>query len=371
MNWTNRAVAFWKRKNLYLKSNAEEMEQSNGNLAFILLIMGCITFVPFIALSFFLDSYRHLTMPYIVELLILLVFLLSFRKLKKHIPAAYLIYAAYGSLVGYSIYTSAFVTPDYTSVIILFFLFQIPVVTIDKSWRVNLVVLAYSAIYMITAIPFKEPRLVSDEILNCLLFSLLGIGLGEALRYTRLENFELKRQAHLHEKIDYLTELDNRKSLFEDLKKIESESAQQSIGILMIDADHFKQYNDTYGHQAGDWCLKKLGSCFRGFGTEHGIRFYRYGGEEFVGVVCGYSAEELISICKNLNQAVLELKIPHRFSETSFVTVSIGIASTIGVWNPDEAQHLLSQADTALYQAKMRGRNQTALFEKGMVLPTS
>lgn len=352
-----------------IEKNKSEVERSNGNLAYAILIMGCLSFIPFLVIAFVLEAYKPLALPYILEFIALNVLLLFFRKLRQHIPSTHIIYAGYATLIGYAIYTSAFVTPDYTSVIILFFLFQIPIITIDKSWRVNLIVTIYAAIYMIVAIPFKDPRLVADEILNCLLFTVFGIGLGEILRSARLENFELKRQALVREKTDYLTGLHNRKSLFEHLAQIETAAEKKSnIGILMLDIDCFKLYNDTYGHQSGDDCLKKIGACFHNFGTELNIHFYRYGGEEFVGVATGYSSQELSRICEALNKAVLDMKIPHSLNKSSFLTISIGIATTTDTSAQNWEQLALSQADIALYAAKTQGRNCTVLYVEGMTM---
>ena len=254
-------AAYQNAQNEIIRNNQKEIQESNQKLAFIMLVMGCLFFLPFMVISLTLESYKGLLLPYIIEFSVLCVFLLFFKRLKKRL-SPYFVYAAYASLIGYSMYTSAFVTPGYTSVIILFFLFQLPIIVIDKSWRIDLVVVLYAAVYMAVVIPYKDPRLVSDEILNCLLFTAFSILLGELLRKTRLENFELKRQAQAREKIDYLTGLRNRKSLFDDFIQLETEPQfHEKAGLLMIDVDHFKAYNDRYGHQAGDDCLKRIAAC--------------------------------------------------------------------------------------------------------------
>ena len=360
-------VTYQQKQNLLIDSNKKEIEQSNGNLTHAILVMGCGCFAVFTIFSLLVDSYSDLSSSYIVMLAALCLFLLFFNRLRERFSTACLIYAGYFLLICYSIYTSAFVTPDFISVIILFLLFQIPIVTIDKSWRVNLVVIFYMALYMCTAIPCKDARLVPDEILNCLLFTSFGIGLGEILRKARLENFELKRQALLRENTDYLTGLNNRKNLFQRLGDLRDETnGQTGPGLLMIDIDHFKLYNDTFGHQAGDDCLKRIAGCFLTFGEKHEMAFYRYGGEEFVGICTSCSGNELLRLGEDLNHAIMALKIPHDCAESPYVSVSIGAAIAEEGIKDNYEQSLLSRADIALYTAKTLGRNRSVSYAEGM-----
>ena len=348
-------------------NNRQEIEKSNGSLAHALLIMGCILFVIFTGVSLSVDSYRGLTVPYLAMLAFLLAMLIGFARLKRRISTTAIIYLCYGVLVAYAIYTSAFVTPDYTSVIILFFIFQVPLITIDQSWRVDLIVVLYALSYLAVAVPFKDERLVPDEILNCLLFTFLGIALGEKLRWARLENFELKRQALLRERTDYLTGLNNRKRLFEQLAAIE-ENGKAAVGLMMLDIDNFKAYNDTYGHQAGDDCLRRLGACFEDFAQRHQLSFYRYGGEEFVALAPDIEEKQLPALAQALRAAVSQLRIAHSAGATGYLTVSIGIAFTPALARAGE-QALLSSADLALYAAKAQGRDRAIVYSQGMTMP--
>lgn len=372
MNIFKKAVLYRQKQEQMMKSNAEEVERSNSRLTFAILIMGCAAFIPFLVVSFTVSSYNKLTAAYGVMFCVLILILLLFKKLRRHFSSALIAYVAYGLLVAYSIFTSAFVTPESISVIILFFLFQIPIVVIDKGLRVNLVVILYSAVYMIVAIPFKDSVLVADEILNCLLFAAFGIGLGEILRSARLQNLELKRQALIREKTDDLTGLYSRKNLFEHFGSYGmTEEKPACAGLLMIDVDYFKAYNDTYGHQAGDDCLRKIGDCFRAFGKEFDVKFFRYGGEEFVGVSTENNPEELYSIAETLVKAIYKLKIPHSAAKDDFITISAGVSSANDVSVERWEKYLLSQADIALYAAKTKGRNCAVQFEPGMSMADS
>jgi diguanylate cyclase len=139
--------------------------------------------------------------------------------------------------------------------------------------------------------------------------------------------------------------------------------ARQPLGLLMIDVDHFKAYNDTYGHQQGDECLREVARVLeteprprRGHDT-----VARYGGEEFAVVLPGADATAATGIAELLREAVLALRLEHTGSGTGrFVTVSIGVCSRkpeIG----ETTENMLRDADTALYVAKGMGRNRVAV----------
>ena len=249
-------------------------------------------------------------------------------------------------MILYTIYASAFITPEFTCVIILFFLFQVPIVLIDESWRINLFEISMTLLYLLCILPFKERVLVPDEILNTILFYSVGIVLGEYMRKAKLDNYELTREAFVRERLDYLTGLGNRRSLIESLEK---ETDIHNIAIIMLDVDNFKRYNDTYGHIQGDACLKEVCSCLKMFGATKDTEFFRYGGEEFVGIMRNATKKDIEEICKQMHEEVFALQIPHEAVERKYVTVSIGVAMYDEQMNQNYIQ-LLKQADIAVYQ---------------------
>ncbi len=166
--------------------------------------------------------------------------------------------------------------------------------------------------------------------------------------------------------IDMLSGLANRRG-FQSRLDFEWMKAQQydcSLSLLMIDVDHFKLYNDTYGHPEGDACLTKLGETLSGIaGATMGFAG-RYGGEEFCLLLPNVEAERAREIGEMVRGAVLALALPHRTSSHEYVTVSVGVAST----KPGDTQRpgdLIEAADAALYAAKHRGRN--TVVEHGFV----
>jgi diguanylate cyclase (GGDEF)-like protein len=130
-----------------------------------------------------------------------------------------------------------------------------------------------------------------------------------------------------------------------------------STSVLMIDIDFFKDFNDAYGHQAGDECLKKVARVLTESANRPGDIVSRYGGEEFAVMLVGTDHEGARLVAERIRAAIRGLAIPHSGSpEWALVTVSVGVASLV----PDEskkAEELVAAADRALYRAKRAGRN--------------
>ncbi len=165
--------------------------------------------------------------------------------------------------------------------------------------------------------------------------------------------------------IDSLTEVSNRRHFDEYIKLLweRNNFIGESSAILMIDIDNFKIFNDTYGHQEGDICLKKAAEAMNIELNRGNDIIFRYGGEEFVVVISNVSSEDSLNIAEKLRTNVENLKIPNRNSLfSSYVTVSIGVS----YYNPSEKQSgwekTLKEADTALYKAK-ENRNCCILFD--------
>ena len=167
--------------------------------------------------------------------------------------------------------------------------------------------------------------------------------------------------------IDMLSGLANRRG-FQSRLEYEWMKAQRygsDLSLLMIDVDHFKLYNDAYGHPEGDTCLSRLGETLSGIAAEHLGFAGRYGGEEFCLLLPNTAAGRARDIGETIRAAVQELNLPHRTSLHQCVTVSVGVAAT----TPNDTQQpgdLIEAADAALYAAKHRGRN--TVVEHGFML---
>jgi diguanylate cyclase (GGDEF)-like protein len=159
--------------------------------------------------------------------------------------------------------------------------------------------------------------------------------------------------------IDGLTQIANRRSLDRSLA-IEWQRARRKrepVGFIMADIDHFKMFNDTYGHQAGDECLRIVASLIKDHARRPGDLAARYGGEEFALVLTNSSAEQARIIAEQVRKKIMETTIKYKKSVSTNITASLGVASMvpgIGQANPDA---LILEADQAMYRAKRSGRN--------------
>jgi len=169
--------------------------------------------------------------------------------------------------------------------------------------------------------------------------------------------------------IDMLSGLANRRGFQSrlDFEWMRSQQHDCDLSLLMIDVDHFKLFNDTYGHPEGDLCLARLGEILSGIAAETAGFASRYGGEEFCLLLPDTSAVRAREIGETVRASVQAMAMPHRTSSYQCVTVSVGVAST----RPNIALHpvdLIEAADAALYGAKHRGRN--AVVEHGFARAT-
>jgi len=174
-------------------------------------------------------------------------------------------------------------------------------------------------------------------------------------------NQELHRLAHM----DGLTQVANRRSfdscLAQEWRRLARE--QQPLTLVLCDVDFFKRYNDTYGHQAGDDCLRNIASAVSTVLKRPGDLASRYGGEEFAVILPNTPLDGAFHVAAEIQAAVRALEMAHRASSIrSFVTLSIGVATVIPhiEFSP---MTLLAAADRALYKAKQEGRDRTCIEE--------
>jgi len=181
---------------------------------------------------------------------------------------------------------------------------------------------------------------------------------------TQLVLRERTRQLLRLASIDGLTGLANRRAFDHTLDQ-EWRRARRNhtpLSLLLIDIDFFKRYNDHYGHQAGDDCLKTVAEALAAAAERPGELVARYGGEEFAVVLPVCDAKTAAALAEKMRARITELALPHAGSQvTDHVTISIGIASLMEGKNdeksfPDEAA-LIAAADQALYAAKAAGRD--------------
>ncbi|HEY9878462.1 MAG TPA: diguanylate cyclase [Leptolyngbyaceae cyanobacterium] len=201
-----------------------------------------------------------------------------------------------------------------------------------------------------------------------------------ALRSLQEKNYELAAEKEKSEKLleslqkandklerlatfDDLTQIANRrkfdKYLDQEWKRLVR--AQNVLSLILFDADFFKSYNDRYGHQAGDACLKAIAQAAQKAVNRPADLVARYGGEEFAVILPDTDQRGASAIAERIRQAVQALAIPHEGSKVNgMVTVSLGVASMIPTVSTSVGE-LIHQADTALYIAKQQGRNRCSV----------
>ena len=178
---------------------------------------------------------------------------------------------------------------------------------------------------------------------------------------------EIKRRGRAEDKLaelaitDALTGLRNRRKFDQVIEQewLRAQRRQEPLALLMIDADHFKTYNDMFGHQAGDQVLVRIATSIAGAVERAGDCAARYGGEEFAVLLPGLSADAAFAIGESIRTNVEMLS-----ADKWATTVSVGVASVV----PNESlqpAHLIEAADKALYEAKSRGRNQSVATPRG------
>jgi diguanylate cyclase (GGDEF)-like protein len=174
--------------------------------------------------------------------------------------------------------------------------------------------------------------------------------------------------AHANEQLnqlirqDPLTRLANRRHLEEalDLEWRRATRSRTPLAMLLLDVDHFKAYNDSLGHQAGDQCLKTVADLLADALNRAGELVARYGGEEFAVVLPGQTPQAALATAEHVRSLVQEAGLPHPQSLLPVLTVSIGVAS-LQPGAECKPADLIAAADQALYEAKRSGRNQARL----------
>jgi len=184
---------------------------------------------------------------------------------------------------------------------------------------------------------------------------MIALGVADRLRAQRVALSDAERRA----RTDPLTGVLNRRSLIERLEAACARAKARGlpIALLFIDLDHFKQINDTFGHQAGDACLCAIIDPIHSELRQSDV-IGRYGGEEFVVILSSADAAAATPIAQRILERVADVRV-NGFGNPISVTCSIGIATsdTLGIWG----EPLLAQADAAVYVAKRAGRNQIHL----------
>jgi len=165
--------------------------------------------------------------------------------------------------------------------------------------------------------------------------------------------------------LDSLTNIANRRTYDHFLKMAWDQSivSKAPISVIMLDIDYFKLFNDEYGHQCGDECLKKVAEVLKNRGYRATDLVARYGGEEFIIVLGNTNNSDALKIAENVRLKIEALRIPHQLSlANKWITASIGVSTIFPTIN-DSIKSFIQTVDKSLYLSKEHGRNQVSFLE--------
>ena len=274
------------------------------------------------------------------------------------------------SFLGYFTYQGAFTSALHVSAFFVPLAFMIVgylFLNIKKNRNSSDVILSYACFFMAIIVISRSlllelaPELFSRTIVSSQIiwpaFSVIS-GVFALLSYTEEAQLKLKKESNT----DQLTTLANRRSMDVTLANewARARRHDRSLALVMLDLDFFKRYNDHYGHQAGDKCLREVASVIKESAKRAEDLAARYGGEEFLLILPDTDAVTAQYLAEQVCTGVASLEVPHEQSPLSFVSISAGIA-VMDKNIHEDVDSLLRAADTALYKAKQQGRNQVYL----------
>lgn len=362
------AEASYKNEKILIENNKDFVSRNNKKM---LLVWMELSGLLFFILSVSAIIVNQISSRFIVYFLIFCVSAFMWIVVRKSNRGGFILFCFYVFMeiaFFFSAYLSIYVNSFSLSASTLGLICLIPTTVIDRYKRVFLITFLNVVLLCLASWYFKEPDLAFDDTINFVSFSIAGFFVGMHIRSRILLLFEYQRISKLQSYQDFLTQLPNRRKLFEDISLSEKGKVETVVtSVIMVDIDFFKAYNDSYGHQQGDKCLQAISCCIKKFGEENNVSFYRYGGEEFIGLGYIHSYEEVGEICEKLRKSIEDLKIPFEKSATGFVSVSQGYSEISRNKAPGYAK-LINMADSALYVSKNNGRNRATGFDEKISL---
>ncbi|WP_195984233.1 diguanylate cyclase [Clostridium sp. D33t1_170424_F3] len=272
-------------------------------------------------------------------------------------------------VMAFIIVISVFPYPTKPSIFFPIMYLVMTVLFVFPMWKTNLLLSAIEAVFVVLVLLFKTPDGYSYDIFASVTAWVIGFAFTYLILDLRLRENDVRRELERISLIDEITGLSNRRDFNRYIAQTYAECRRkkQPIALFMMDIDHFKDYNDDYGHLAGDACLSLLGQALHDVFAENDIYISRYGGEEFTLVLVGRQVRQTEQIVEEIMDCVRQCAIERKGSATGYITISIGVAQDAC---PQKESYidLIQQADTALYYAKENGRNCAAYYHEEMGL---
>lgn len=348
----------WKNEEHMLQcGECAEIDETNHKMLHTMLLISISALSILAAGSLLIPEFRHLHQIYFIAVTALGILYAVCRNVRSHAGVIAVMYFYFTSLFILTGYLSLFEQPDSAASSIIGFFIVAPLVILDRSWRINLAMLAYYGLFQCGAFFLKPPDIAVEDAITGGIFTVIGLTMGAYMKWLRLSHIGNQSKLKLQSVTDVLTGLPNRRRMFEYIAESELQENCASIsGVIMIDIDYFKQYNDTHGHQMGDNFLKQLGARFAVFAKRRNLEIFRYGGEEFAAFSRIHRYAQLRELAEELRTTAETLHIEFDASPFRKPTITIGFAD-VKQCRPENCEALIAMADTALYCAKSAGRN--------------
>lgn len=275
----------------------------------------------------------------------------------KRSPAVLpLVYLQNIILLATAIVISAVNAPGINAVTFCVFLLAVPLMVLDKPWRMDILIVLATLAFSAAASYFKEPDIAVIDATNTVMFALLSIIINKYTTRQRLRSQQFRNRIEMQRDTDDLTGLQNKSSIMRDINRYLEREEDEAIFII-FDIDHFKSINDTFGHDVGDSILTGVGECIAREFDATNVRG-RFGGDEFI-LFLRHTGDmdAACAACERLLADVNRIMLP---DGSDFVRCSMGLAlREKGVTNEEV---LFRKADSALYQAKNTGRNRLVVY---------
>lgn len=358
-----RLFRFWKRNRQYFVDLKDTVAQDNLRI----LMRSAVIFEGFLVAYGLWGHWRfrniHLSKYYVLFLAVncLLIAYAVFVSRRESEHRFSMVQAGCAALVAeimaFVICISVFPFPDRSAVfypvayMLLLMLFQFRIL------RTQLMFTAAMVCFLFAAWRVKRPEIFQYDKAMAVTTWLVGFVLLYMITDLNLRSGEARLKLERESRTDFLTGLPNRREMEEVFHRVYRRCARIGVPVaaVMLDVDHFKRFNDLYGHTAGDRCLEEIGGRLAAFVEETGYFAARYGGEEFAVIFSGCGEERAAAYARTLME-----RLCFQTEEGNTVTVSIGVAVELpGLDGAPEA--LLRRADEALYRAKEGGRNRFVL----------
>ncbi|MCL2855374.1 MAG: GGDEF domain-containing protein [Defluviitaleaceae bacterium] len=279
----------------------------------------------------------------------------------------------YMGIMASAIHLGVFAVPNEPSIVFSIFLTSFLIsITLPPTHSLLLMLVAV-IVFSVSVIVFKDRFLWTLDLLNLAIsipistaysWHISQYRLLAALNASKLE--EERNRFHTQSTIDDLTQLKNRRDFDNKFGRYLSDCREKDdfICLAIADIDHFKTYNDHYGHLGGDECLRAIGAALLEPWDNRSVYVARIGGEEFALLWFEEEKNNIQNTVLQLQKRVSGLKIPHKKSTVSeYVSLSIGVCVVRSKKEGNSQDAIYSLADKALYEAKKDGRNRIVIFD--------